>query len=749
MQKKRSKRRKKRNPFLIRKINSRMSVKLVGLFGAVVLALVALSIRITYINASEGNQYKKQVLSQSQQKYESRVIPFKRGDILDRNGAVLATSEKVYKIILDCKVVNSKEDYIEPTIKAMVEVLGIDEAVIREKLENEDTKSSQYQIMKTNVPITTKKEFEQYTDVTSEQAKQTLTAEERSERSKIKGVWFEENYLRTYPLGSTACDLIGFTYTGDTADWGIEGYYSSTLNGVNGRKYGYFNSDADVEQTIIEPENGNSVISTIDVNIQQIVEKHIKTLMDALMYGPRGNKGAENVGVIVADPNNGEILAMASSDPYDLNKPRELENFYSAEEIAAMDNDEMLNALYGIWKNYCISDAFEPGSTVKPLTIAGALQSNSILSSDTFECDGYQMFGDTRIRCAVYPNTHGTETLSDLIADSCNDGLMQIGAQMGAQEFLKYQKIFNFGSSTGIDLPGEASGLIHSESALSKQSTELACAAFGQGYTCTMLQEIMAICSAINGGYYYQPRVVDKVLDENGNVVKNMEPVLARQTISSDVSALIRQYMGAVCEKGGTGYGAKVDGYSMGGKTGTAQKGKREDKKYIVSFIGFAPLDNPQVVVYAVVDEPNAEYQADSKYAQYLYKKIMTEILPYLNIFPDQELTGKESEAMLYMEREIEDNAEKNRQKAEQLKREAEAGGTQDAGGSSEAGNGTQIPDTGDGNSGITVPDDGIQEGTDDPNVPEPEESEEELVLDNKQESDGITDEEANLGSGN
>lgn len=726
-----------------------MRVKLVGLFGAVILALVASSIRITYINASEGNQYKKQVLSQSQQKYESSVIPFKRGDILDRNGAVLATSEKVYRIILDCKVVNSDKDYIEPTIKAMVEVLGVDEAVIREKLNHEKTKTSQYQVMKTNVPITTKKEFEQYKDVTSEEAKQTLTEEERSERSNIKGVWFEANYRRIYPLGSVACDLIGFTYTGDTADWGIEGYYSSTLNGVNGRQYGYFNSDADVEQTIIEPENGNSVISTIDVNIQQIVEKHIQTLMDALMYGPNGDKGAENIGVIVADPNNGDILAMASSDPYDLNSPRELENFYSAEEIAAMDNDEMLNALYGIWKNYCISDAFEPGSTVKPLTIAGALQSNSILSSDTFECDGYQMFGDTRIRCAVYPGAHGTETLSDLIADSCNDGLMQIGSIMGAQEFLKYQEIFNFGSTTGIDLPGEASGLIHSESALSRQSTELACAAFGQGYTCTMLQEIMAICSVINGGYYYQPRVVEKVLNENGNVIKTMEPVVARQTISSDISALIRQYMGTVCEKGGTGYGAKVDGYSMGGKTGTAQKGNREDKKYIVSFIGFAPLDNPQVVVYVVVDEPNAEYQADSKYAQYLYKKIMTEILPYLNIFSDQELTGKESEAMLYMEKEIEANAEKNRQKAERLKREAEEGGTQEAGRSSEAGDSTQAPDTGDENSGITVPDDGIQEGTDDPNVPEPEENDEETVLDNKQESDGITNEEANLESGN
>ena len=261
---------------MTRKINSKMRKKLVCLFGLVVLALVGLSIRITYINASEGNQYKKQVLSQSQQKYESRVIPFKRGDILDRNGTVLSTSEKVYKIILDCKVVNSKEDYVEPTIKAMVEILGLDEDIIREKLENEETKSSQYQIMKTNVSITAKKEFEDYTDVSSEEAKESLSEEERMERQNVKGVWFEEDYRRVYPMGSTACDLIGFTYSGNSADWGIEGYYCSTLNGVNGRQYGYFNSDADVEQTIIEPKNGNSVVSTIDVTIQQIVEKYIQ-----------------------------------------------------------------------------------------------------------------------------------------------------------------------------------------------------------------------------------------------------------------------------------------------------------------------------------------------------------------------------------------------------------------------------------------------------------------------------------------
>ena len=285
-----------------------MRKKLVWLLGIVVLALIGLCVRITYINASEGTQYSKQVLSQSQQRYESRTIPFRRGDIVDRNGVVLATSEKVYNIILDCKVVNSDEDYIEPTIQAMVDILGLDEETIREKLTSEETKSSQYQVMEKGVSITVKKEFEAYTDPGDEE-KASMTDEELSARSNVKGVWFEEDYQRSYPLGSLACDLIGFTYTGNTADWGIEGYYSSILNGVNGRQYGYYNEDADVEQTIIEPENGNSVISTIDVNIQQVVETYIEKFMQGMAFGPNGDKGAENVGVVVADPNTGEILA--------------------------------------------------------------------------------------------------------------------------------------------------------------------------------------------------------------------------------------------------------------------------------------------------------------------------------------------------------------------------------------------------------------------------------------------------------
>ena len=681
-------------------------MKLVWLFGMVVLAFVGLGIRITVINASQGKQYSKQVLSQSQQKYDSRVIPFKRGDITDRNGVVLATSEKVYKVILDCKVVNTKEEYVEPTIKALVDVLGLDEETIREKLEDETTKSSQYQILQSNVSINQKKAFEDYTDVSSDEAKETLTKEEIAERSNVKGVWFEEDYRRVYPLNSTASHLVGFTYTGNTADWGIEGYYSSTLNGVNGRQFGYYNSDDDVEQTIIDPVNGNSVQSTIDLNIQQVVEKYIDKFMTGMANGPRGEQGAANVGVVVANPKNGEILAMATDNPYDLNNPRDLTPYYSDKEIQEMkDNDDgtMLEALYGIWQNYCISDAFEPGSTVKPLTIGAALDADVVQPTDTFVCDGYQKFGDTMIRCSIYPRAHGTETLSDLIKHSCNDGLMQIGALLGPEEFLKYQKIFNFGSTTGIDLPGEATGILHSEENLSSGSTELASASFGQGYTCTMIQEIAAICSAINGGYYYQPHVVSKIMNEDGDVIKDIQPVVTKQTVSSDVSALIRQYMGAVMESDGTGAAAKVDGYSMGGKTGTAQKYPREDKKYLVSFIGFAPLDDPQVVVYVVVDEPNAESQADSLYAQYLYKGIMTEILPYLNIFQDEEVTDKPNAKMSYLEDLINQKVEST----------------------------------------------GQSDSTDDTATAAPPEDDSETTLNNKQESDGITDEEAAIQSGN
>ena len=601
------------------------------------LALVCLLGRITYINATSGDKYKKQVLTQAQQKFENDVLPAKRGNIYDRNGNILATSNKVYNVILDCKTVNSDPEYAEPTIRALKAILGIDEEKVRSLLSDSRTSQSQYQILLKQLSMDKKKEFEAYTTVEEDSP---LSDAEKKERGNVKGVWFEEDYLRSYPFKSLACDTIGFTLARDVADVGIESYYNSTLMGADGRQYGYFNSQSDVEQTIIEPVDGKNIVTTLDVGIQQIVEKYVN--------GFKKKMGAKNIGVVVQDPNTGEILAMDAGDRYDLNDPRDLSSLYSEEEIKAMNDEETVTALNAMWNNFCVTDAFEPGSVVKPIVMAGALEKGSIAEGDNFVCDGGQAFGannNTFIKCAVYPDSHGTEDLMHVIANSCNDGMMQIAEKMGAEQFIKAQSLFNFGSRTGIDLPNEGSGIIHTMDTMGE--TELACSAFGQGYTCTILQEINAMSSVINGGYYYQPHLVKEIQDSNGSTVKTVEPVLLKQTISSEISAAIRSYMeDSVIE--GTSRHSKVQGYSSGGKTGTAEKFPRGNKKYLVSFITFAPVEEPQVIVYVVVDEPNAEEQADSKYPQYIAQGILSELLPYLNVEPDEAEEGVVPETELW-----------------------------------------------------------------------------------------------------
>lgn len=617
-----------------RKINYGMRKKLVMLFGMVLLALVVLMARITYINATSGSKYKKQVLSQAQQKYNSQTLPAKRGDIYDRNGNILATSNKVYNVIMDCKAVNSDTDYVEPTIRALVEVFGLDEEKMRSLLSDTRTNQSQYQILMKQATMDQKKEFEEYQDADEDSG---LTKAQAQERANVKGIWFEEDYLRIYPFNETACDTIGFTLSRDVADIGLEGYYNSTLTGVDGRQYGYINTESDVEQTIIPASNGKSIQTSIDIGAQQIVEKYVNGFKEAM--------GAKEIGVIVEDPSTGEIIAMDGGDRYDLNNPRDLSNVYSEEEIKAMNDEETVEALNGMWSNYTVTDAYEPGSVVKPIVVAAALEKGAIQEADTFMCDGAQTFGDTMIKCAVWPDAHGTETLGEAIANSCNDAMMQIGAKMGATQFIKTQSLFNFGTRTGIDLPNEGAGIIHTKDTMG--STELACSAFGQGFTCTMIQEINAMCSVINGGYYYQPHLVTKILDSNGSTVKTITPTLLKQTISSRISEDVRSYMALSVQQGTSRY-SKVQGYSSGGKTGTAEKYPRGNGKYLVSFIGFAPVDDPAVVIYVVVDEPNTEDQASSTYAQYIAQGILSELLPYLNIRPDESEDGTVPETELW-----------------------------------------------------------------------------------------------------
>ena len=695
----RQRKRKKPQP----KINHTMRRKLVGLFAVVILALVCLLGRITYINATSGTKYKKRVLLQAQQSYQSSVLPAKRGNIYDCNGNLLATSQRVYTVILDCKEVNDeKHDYVDATVKALVDVLGIDEDDIRKKLTDPATSSSQYQILKKQITMDQKKAFEEYASPGEDSG---LSEKELEERANVQGVWFEEDYLRIYPFDELACDTIGFTLSRETADAGLEGYYNSTLMGTDGRQYGYINDESDAEQTIMEPVTGESIETSLDVGAQQIVEKYVN--------GFKASMGAKNIGVIVMRPSTGEIIAMDGGDRYDLNNPRDMSQVYSQEEIDKMSDEETVTALNAMWGNFCVTDAFEVGSVVKPIVMAGALEKGKISATDTFNCDGGETFGangDTYIKCAVWPDAHGTETLREVIANSCNDGMMQIAAKMGTEDFLKAQSLFNFGSRTGIDLPNEGAGVIHTTETMGE--TELACSAFGQGFTCTMLQEINAMCSVINGGYYYQPHLVTAIKDSSGGTVRTINPVLLKQTISSDISADIRSYMQASVLEG-TSRTSKVEGYSSGGKTGTAEKLPRGNKKYIVSFITFAPVENPQVLMYVAVDEPNAEEQADSKYPQYIAQGILSELLPYLNVTPDESEDGTIPKTELW---------------------EGFKGNLVDASGNTVDVN-VGTDDEGD-----------LKEAISDTNVPEPpEDSEEDAEQDNDMESEGLTNEEAGL----
>ena len=628
-----------------RKLTKKMKRKLAGVFGVTLLAFAGLLVGITVINAREGNRYARQVLSQSQQQYTNTTIPFRRGTITDRNGTVLANSVKVYNLILDCQAVNYNEDYREPTIAALEEYFNIDRETIEGLLDNEETSSSQYQILETEVSMDDKNAFEAANELPEdEEERAALSEEERTRRSNVQGIYFEDDYERVYPLEDLACDVIGFTDAGNTADWGLEGYYNSTLNGTNGRKFGYLSEDTDQAQTIVEAVDGKNLTTTLDATIQGIAEKYIEALNTALSAGPNNvegeqKKGAENIGVIIEDPDTGEILAMASSGSYDLNNPRDLSGIYTEEKIEEMNDEETKNALFSMWNNFCITEDYEPGSVVKPIVVASALESGAVTENDTFYCDSGQQIGEDFVRCAVYPNAHGVETLGEVIQNSCNDGMMAIGRKMGAAEFLKYQSKFNFGTRTGIDLPGEGTGILFSEENMNEM--ELATSAFGQGFTCTMIQEISAMAAAINGGTYYQPHLVRSVTDQDGKVLENITPTVMKEPISEEVSAAVREYMGMSVESG-TSQSAKVQGYSMGGKTGTAEKLADDTKdNYLVSFIGFAPLDDPEVLIYVVVDTPNVDSQASSTYAQYLAQAILSEVLPYMNIPQNEETTGE------------------------------------------------------------------------------------------------------------
>ena len=626
---------KRRGGKKIAKFSKKMQKKLVVLFVIIALLLLGLIVRLMYIEHTSGKKYEKKVLSQ--QKYDSTVIPYQRGNITDCKGTILATSVDVYNVILDCKVLNSDSADIDPTIDALITCFPqLNETDLRNLIT--DKPKSQYNVLAKKLSHEEIRAFEDMQAAEKEASdKKSGDAEKKG---KINGVWFEKEYQREYPYGSLASAVVGFTTSGNLGMNGVENSYNSVLNGTNGREYGYLNSDSNFEKTVIDAQNGNDVTLTIDANIQKIVEDKIAAFEEEYRDAAREGAGSKHVGVIVMNPQNAEVLAMANYPNYDSSNPRDLSAYYTQEEIDAMDDDAELDALNQLWSNFCITYTYEPGSTVKPFTVACGLDTGTLDPNRTFICDGYETISGHDIHC-VNTNGHGLETVEDALKNSCNDALMQMSYDIGPENFSKYQQIFGFGTKTNIDLPGEArtDSLIYTEDQLS--TINLATNSFGQNFNVTMIQVASAFCSIINGGNYYQPHVVKKITDENGNVIQEDNGTLLKKTVSSSTSELLKQYLYATVSDG-TGKYAKVPGYSMGGKTGTAQKLPRGQGNYLVSFIGFAPVDNPQLLVYVVVDEPNAEEEFHSTFAQEIAKGIFEETLPYLNIYPDENIVVTE-----------------------------------------------------------------------------------------------------------
>ena len=601
-------RRPRKNKFR-KKFTKLMQKKLVLLFAGIVLAFALLVGRITYINAFNGDKYSKIVLDQQQ--YQSRTIPFKRGDIVDRNGTKLATSQRVYNVILDAKVMNSDEKYVDPTLQVLEDCFGLDKSDVEDQVE--ENPNSRYLIMKKGVSYEKAQEFEKID-------------EDNENYPNVNGIWLEEDYVRTYPYNTLASDVIGFTVSGNVGSNGIEASYNSILNGTDGREYGYLSEDSSYEKTVKEAQNGDTVVSTIDLQVQSVVEKYITQFNEENSSGT--TLGSKNTAVMVMNPQNGEILAEGSYPNYDLNNPRDLTKLHTEEELAALSDEEKVKELNSLWNNFCISSGYEPGSTFKPFTISEGLDLGVLTGDESYVCNGVLHVGDHDIHCSNRDG-HGTQSLKVALENSCNVALMQIGSAIGKEQFVRYQQLFGFGQSTGIDLPGEAAGLLYSLEDM--DSSTLATNAFGQNFNVTMTQLAASFCSLINGGYYYEPHVVKQIQDENGNVTENKDPVLVRHTISKETSDIIKDYMLGVVEEG-TAKTAAVEGYDVGGKTGTAEKLPRGNGKYLVSFIGYAPQENPQVMVYVVIDEPNVDNQANSKLATTMASQIMTEILPYLGV---------------------------------------------------------------------------------------------------------------------
>lgn len=576
---------------LLDKLSFRGKKRLLLMLAVFVLSLIVLSIRVGYIMLFKAEEYQNMAY---EQQTRDRLIAPKRGSILDRNGNGIAVTESVSAV----SVIHAQIENEEETAKALSEILELDyEDVLEDVKENVALKR-----IKSKVDNETAAEIREL---------------------NLPGVMIDEDVERTYPYYTLAASVIGFVGKDNQGIIGLESKYEEYLKGEPGKIMTLTDSRgrrvSDAEERV-EPVNGENLVTSIDVVIQQYAEQEIAAAVEA--------KNAKSGVIIVMNPQNGEIYAMANYPTFDLNEPFTIND----EELAAMwdtfTTEEQNEYLNQMWRNKAINDTYEPGSTFKIVTASTGLEEGVITPESTFNCTGSMIVGGRTIKCWRYPRTHGTQTFAEGVRNSCNPVFMAVAERIGADTFYDYMIKFGFAEKTGIDLNGEAVGILHKKDDIGP--VELATMSFGQTFQITPIQLLRAAAAVVNGGKLITPHFAIKTVDDNGFTVNTFEWPEGEGVISEETSATMREILESVVAEG-TGNKAQVEGYRIGGKTATSQKLPRGSGKYIASFMAFAPADDPQVMALVLIDEPEGVYYGGTV-AGPVMRDLLTNILPYLNI---------------------------------------------------------------------------------------------------------------------
>ncbi|MBR4014867.1 MAG: PASTA domain-containing protein, partial [Anaerotignum sp.] len=544
-----------------------------------------------------------------EQQTRDRLITPKRGTILDRNGEGIALTETVNAVSVIPVQVKEKEK----TAAFLADTLDLEYDDVLEKVQQKVAL----------VRIKTK--------VDTETARLVRKAE-------LPGVEVDEDVRRIYPYSEMAAQVIGFVGKDNQGIIGLEAKYDDLLEGKQGKILTLTDSrgnEVDSEQERIPPEDGKNLVTTLDVVMQQYAEQTIAKAVET--------KGAKRGVIIILNPQNGEIYAMANYPFFDLNEPFTIQDETLAAQWDSFSQEEKNDLLNKMWRNTAINDTYEPGSTFKIITSSAGLEEGVVTPESSFYCRGFHIAGDRQIKCWRYPRTHGAETFVEGVQNSCNPVFMEVGERLGAETFLEYMKKFGFAQKTGVDLAGEAVGIIHKLDNIGP--VELATMSFGQSFQITPLQLLRAASAIVNGGHLITPHFAKGIADENGTMIETFQYEDGEQIISAQTSETMKKILESVVSEG-TGNKAYLPGYRIGGKTATSEKLPRRSGKYIASFMSFAPAENPQVMALVLIDEPQGVYYGGTV-AGPVMQELLKNILPYLGIEPvynekEQEEAAKE-----------------------------------------------------------------------------------------------------------